>query len=83
MKYEVIWAQAAIDQLTELWTSAADRGAIAAAADEIDEVLRSHAHTAGESRSDNERIIIVRPLAAFVEVDGDRQQVLVRRLRRL
>ena len=80
MKYRVIWAQAAVDQLANLWASAADRNAVASAADEIDELLRSHANTAGESRNRNERIVIVRPLAAFVEVDDRGLRVVVRRL---
>jgi plasmid stabilization system protein ParE len=82
MKYEVIWAPAAVDQLAELWTSSVDRNAVAAAADEIEGLLRSSARSAGESREGNERIVFAPPLVAFVDIDAVGLRAIVRRLRR-
>jgi hypothetical protein len=49
MKYTVVWKPAAEVELADLWISATDRSAIAAAANEIDARLKLAPHTVGES----------------------------------
>jgi len=51
MSYTVIWKPAAEDELAQIWTEAADRTAVATAANRIDQLLKSHPHDQGESRS--------------------------------
>jgi len=81
--YEVIWSTAAESELAELWVTARDRASLADAADRIDGLLRSAAHSAGESRVGDERIVISLPLIAFVRVDATARRVVVSRIRRL
>jgi len=66
--YTVRWKRTALDRLTELWLEAADRSAVTAAVDEIDRIFAAEPHDAGESRSDNVRILFVAPLGVFFEI---------------
>jgi hypothetical protein len=68
MNCTVLWRPLAEQQLAQLWVNAADRNAIAAAADAIDGLLRRDPHLRGESRSGNKRILFVPPLTALFEV---------------
>ena len=77
MKYTVIWRPSAEAQLAELWTSAADREAVSAAADEIDAKLRADAVHQGESRWDATRILITPPLAIYFDVSEQDRLVAV------
>lgn len=43
MRNTVVWDASALDELTVIWNQAADRQAIADAADEIDRLLRTSA----------------------------------------
>jgi hypothetical protein len=73
MTYTVVWKQVAEDVLTLLWIKADDREAITAAANQIDQLLRSNPELYGESREGNERVWIVPPLVVVFEVqDQDR-----------
>jgi plasmid stabilization system protein ParE len=73
MSYTVLWKPAAERQLTELWIQAADQGAVAAAADRIDALLKRDPETAGESRPGGTRILILPPLAVHFRVlEADR-----------
>ena len=51
MNYTVVWAPAAERELMEHWLAAADRAALTAAADEIDQRLANSPADEGESRS--------------------------------
>jgi hypothetical protein len=77
MKYTVLWKPAAQQQLAQLWNEAADRGAVGAAADEIDALLRHDPETRGESRFPPMRILIEPPLAVIFTVKEDDRIVLV------
>lgn len=78
MKYTVLWRPTAERQLAALWVDAADRSAVAAAADAIDELLRRSPLTEGESRLGAERILFVPPLKVLYAVDESNRTVYVR-----
>ncbi len=71
MTFRVIWKPAAKRALADLWTAAADRTAVAKAADDIDRRLCHSADCAGESRSGTTRIVFSEPLAAYFDVSED------------
>lgn len=77
MSYTVDWSRRAQDELADLWTNATDRGAITAAADEIDRLLSRDPLGQGESRSGNRRILFEPPLSALYRVDPKRRVVSV------
>ena len=77
MNYTVLWKPAAEQQLAALWPSAADRGAIAAAADGTDALLKRDPLSKGEPRFPPMRILIDRPLAANFTVQEQDLTVLV------
>jgi hypothetical protein len=73
VRYTVIWATEAEDEIARLWMEAAVRGVIADAADGIDEMLRRDPQSVGESREDERRILFVWPLGAIYRVrEADR-----------
>jgi plasmid stabilization system protein ParE len=74
MKYTVVWKPAAEQELIRLWTDAADRAAVSAAANSIDEALASKPAQQGESRRAVTRILFLRPLGVLYDVmEADRQ----------
>jgi plasmid stabilization system protein ParE len=77
MNYTVLWRPSAEAQLADLWTSAADREAVSAAADEIDVVLQIDPANRGESRWDATRILIAPPLAVYFDVSQHDRLVIV------
>jgi hypothetical protein len=68
MNYEVLWLPAAEQELAALWLSAQDRDAVTRAAHTIDQRLQANAPDEGESRDEDDRIVIEAPLAVLVEV---------------
>ena len=78
--YTVRWKRTALDKLTELWLDATDRVAINNAVEEIDRLLASNPHEAGESRSGDIRVLFCQPLGAFFEIDDARNVVHVLRV---
>ena len=80
MSYTVVWKPSAESQLAHFWTSASDRPAITAAADEIDRLLRQNPLEQGESRSGKRRVLFVPPLAVFFEVHEQDRLVTVLRV---
>jgi plasmid stabilization system protein ParE len=78
--YTVRWKRTALDRLTEIWLEAADRATINSAVEEIDQLLASQPHEAGESRSDDVRIVFCAPLGAFYEIDEATNTVYVLRV---
>jgi hypothetical protein len=47
MRFTVTWTEDARDELTAIWLRSSDRGAITAACDGIDQLLRDDAHLKG------------------------------------
>jgi plasmid stabilization system protein ParE len=70
MKWTVVYREAAERDLAELWLHAADRNALAAAADSIEKMLRSDPLNAGEMLTDSLRIITEGPLTAAYKVSA-------------
>lgn len=68
MNYTVLWEPGAERRLAELWNAGPDRGAIAAAADQIDTLLARDPTAQGESRSGNRRLVYRGPLAVLFDV---------------
>lgn len=56
MKFTVVWKPTPADDLARIWSAATDRGAVAAAADQIDLLLRADPESVGESRSGSTRV---------------------------
>jgi hypothetical protein len=77
MNYTVLWKPAAQQELAHLWINAADRSALAAAADLIDLLLKTDPHSQGESRFGDMRILIRPPLAVNFKVSEPDRTVLV------
>jgi hypothetical protein len=75
--YEVRWKRSALDRLTEIWLETSDRAAVNAAVDEIDRTLAANPHDAGESRSEDIRVLFVPPLGVFFELHDDTKKVYV------
>jgi hypothetical protein len=80
MKWTVIYRPSAIADLAELWEGALERSRVTSAADEIDRVLSLSPLTAGESREEATRLLIVPPLAVVFDVAPDDMQVIVWRI---
>jgi hypothetical protein len=80
VRYIVHWKRTALDHLAELWLDAPDRAQITAAVAEIDRLLAARPHDAGESRSDEVRIIFSPPIGVFFEIDERSRAVNVLRV---
>jgi len=78
--YIVRWKRSALNRMTELWLDAADRSAITDAVAEIDRLLANNPLHAGESRSEQDRVLFVPPLGVFFEVGGTSHVVQVLRV---
>ena len=77
MNYTVTWKPSAEQDLARLWLAAADRQAVADAANRIDALLQTDAEQRGESRSGATRILFEPPLAVLFEVQAQAGQVEV------
>jgi hypothetical protein len=77
MKFTVVWKPAAEAELAEIWTLAADKRSIAAAANEIDVRLAIQPETLGESRSGAIRVWLVGPIGVTYEIIPDDRIVRV------
>ena len=77
MMFSVGWKKTAESHLTSLWLSAKNKSAISAAANKIDELLRTDADTCGESRDGDRRILLVPPLGVDYSVSVPDRRVLV------
>jgi hypothetical protein len=77
--FQVEWLQAALDELTQLWTQADStlRSALTAASHEIDQRLKRDPMNEGESRAHGRRITFVPPLAVTFRVEADGRTVTV------
>jgi hypothetical protein len=63
--------------LTDLWIEALDRASITEAVNEIDRLLAVDPHRAGESRSENTRVLFVPPIGMFFDIDDESNVVEV------
>jgi hypothetical protein len=78
MRYDVIWRPRALARLADLWNQAADRNAVAAASDQIDDELERDPLGVGESRGGIIRVHLVAPLGVYYSVDATARTVTVR-----
>ncbi|OHB84304.1 MAG: hypothetical protein A2V98_18720 [Planctomycetes bacterium RBG_16_64_12] len=83
MTYTVVWKPAAEDELARMWTDAADRAAVTAAANDIDRLLGSSPHDQGESRSGAVRVMFLHPLGVFFHTEDEDRIVSVLRVWRV
>ncbi len=77
MRYTVLWRPSAEQDLAEIWMKAADRQAVASAADRIDRLLAQDPVSQGESRSGDIRVLLVEPLGVYFDVEADDRRVWV------
>ncbi len=80
MKYTVVWKPVAEAELAAMWTQAADRAAVTAAANQIDELLKTKPHEQGESRIGAIRVMFIHPVDVFFNVDDEDRRVEVIRV---
>ncbi len=79
MIYQVIWEPSAEKELTRLWLDSSQPDVVKLAADEIDMLLKTDPLDAGESRSDDRRILFVAPLAVVYRAfEADRRVKVLR-----
>ena len=84
MKYTLTWKKSALDQLATLWAENSDeRAEIAAAADQVDRLLRVDPELRGSRRSERRRVMAVPPLLIVFEVRPADRIVTVLSVRRL
>lgn len=77
MNFTVDWSPAALQELADLWNTAADRNEVADASNDIDRVLAVDPRNAGESRGGVTRIYFRPPFAVMLDVFEARRHVLV------
>lgn len=85
MSYRVFWRERDRNNLDVFQFLARELGrpvnAIPAAIEEIEARLASDPSAAGESRTENERVLVVPPLTVFFEVFEDQRIVLIYQFR--
>jgi hypothetical protein len=77
MNFQVLWDPDAEEELAAIWLGARDRNAITAAAHRIDSSLRVNPEDAGESRAEQQRVLLEPPLGVTFEVSPEDRTVLV------
>ena len=78
MNYEVVWRPEAEEELAQIWPDAADRNAVAGAADWFDAALARDPFDVGEAIDPPSRMAFVDPLALVFDVFPQTHQVLVK-----
>ena len=68
MRYTVIWAPSAEEDLAGMWMEAPDRRDISDVANRIDALLAARPESLGESRDENVRVAFEWPLGVEFEV---------------
>jgi hypothetical protein len=85
MNYTVIWLHKLIDQVAAFYVEAREQGgdtaAITQAFAQIDSLLETNPTTCGESRDNQERVLIVSPLSVHFEIHEDERSVVVTTVR--
>lgn len=82
-RYTVVWLASASDRLAQIWSDAADRSAVASAADEIDRALAAAPGTLGEDVHEGLRRFSVPPLQVLYAVREADRVVEVGRVKRV
>ena len=82
-RYTVTTTRKAENDLAELWLRAANRSAVAAAANRIDRILREDASLKGSSATHGLRQIIVAPLIAEFTVEERDRRVTIWTIRHI
>jgi len=75
--FTVVWLESAASELAEAWFMAKDRALVTAASRDIEQRLRAHPESAGESRQGLRRILIAGPLAVMFEISVEDRLVRV------
>lgn len=75
MKYTVIWAPEALDELTQLWIDSSDRQSVTDAANSVDRLLQRDPVLRGETHTRSTRIVIIGPLVVIYRVYDDDRMV--------
>ena len=81
MRYTVLWAEEAEEQLAQLWLDAALRDSVTKAAHVVEASLAINPSEAGESRASDRRIFITPPLVVDFEVHSADRTVRVLQVR--
>lgn len=82
MTFEVIWNRRALESLATIWLDFSEqRSEISTATDQIDLLLQRNPLDEGESRGDEERILIAAPLVVNFNVEPARSIVRVTHVR--
>jgi hypothetical protein len=76
MRYTVVWTDAALNQLADRWSTAPDREAVRAAADQIDPYLAIDPNNKGEEFY-GDRLVVIPPLSVVFSVSDDDRVVTV------
>jgi len=77
-RFRVLWNRPAVDSLAAMWNDAADRQAIADAANAIDDELSVNPASRGSELSEGLRVLMAPPLRVLFEVsDEDRTAKIV------
>ncbi len=71
MKYQIVWLQSALDELTEIWTNASSqlRKAVTKASHAVDVELLANPEDKGESRPNGRRVEFFPPLGVTYRVN--------------
>ncbi len=77
MNYTVVWQPAAQGHLATIWTNAPDRGAVTAAANQIDIILGRDPFAQSQLGPDRGLIVRVPPIAVGFDVSEDDRLVTV------
>ena len=75
--FTVKWRKKALNELADLWNSAADRNAVAAASDIVDDLLRHAPLVHGEARGGTNRLLYEGPLGVLYRVNDAARRVTV------
>jgi hypothetical protein len=77
MKYDVVWVGRSEELLADLWTRAAKRAALTAAANSIDDLLARSPWKVGEARLGTTRVLVEDPLIVLYDIIEDDRRVRV------
>jgi hypothetical protein len=77
MNYTVLWMPIAEQRLAAIWTDVTDRNDVTRAVHEIDRILRFRPEAAGESRLEDVRILLEKPLGILFTVSPPDRSVSV------
>jgi len=75
MNCRVNWQEEAENQLAEIWVSALDKPAVAAASRRVDQLPALDPLSQGEQRNGYDRILFVTPIAVLYRVDPNNREV--------